>query len=420
MKKLMLGLMIAFASNVAMAEMISKVMIDGFGYTLDTESETATIIGYTGTPTKIDVGEVEWDGRKYAVTMIGRMAFSGCSSLTEISLSNATTIGSSAFSDCPLSSVSLPSATTIGGSAFRNCPLTSVLLPNVISIEQAAFYGCKTLTSVSLPSATTIGIGAFEACDLLKSISLPKATTFGQQALSKCSSLTSVSFPNALLIGDLVFGNCDLLTSVSLPSATTIGKNAFYGCKMLASVSLPSATTIGQYAFYVFQGTSLSVLFVNAEMKSGIEKNGRSYYSIPENATIIDVFLPKDVVENARYETLLKSGDTVLDEDFYKSSCLVWGLAPKEKPQVIQNDEIVVKKESIAAPSAGTVKVEDNKVQLGVTVLKTSDLTAEKKEWGEVTLTADDVKVVDGKIVISVPVDSASGFMVIQTKDAAK
>lgn len=61
---------------------------------------------------------------------------------------------------------------------------------------------------------------------------------------------------------------------------------------------------------------------------------------------------------------------------------------------------------------------EDGKVQLGVTVLKTSDLTVEKKNWDEVTLTANDVKVVDGKIVISGPVDSASGYMVIQTKDA--
>ena len=120
-------------------------------------------------------------------------------------------------------------------------------------------------------------------------------------------------------------------------------------------------------------------------------------------------------------------------------SCEYYGVTPQTKPetpytpsaddfkvvskdaQVVQTDEIAVKKESIAAPSAGTVKVEDNKVKLGVTVLKTSDLTAEKKEWNPVKLTKADIDVdADGNIIVNVPVDSSSGFMVIQTKDAAK
>ena len=154
--------------------------------------------------------------------------------------------------------------------------------------------------------------------------------------------------------------------------------------------------------------------------------------------------LEEDEVRQAEWEaettitvsTALKSGGKTLDKGEYEYACEFYGVEVKTEPtaedykfvpegsvvvpeeQVIRSDEIAVKKESIAAPSAGTVKVEDNKVQLGVTVLKTSDLTAEKKVWGEVTLSADDVKVVDGKIVISVPVDSQSGFMILQSGDA--
>lgn len=303
MKKLMLGLLIAFAVTAEAA-----VTIDGFKYELNTGNKTASLTGYEGSPTKVDVSEVEWGGERYTVTSVGVSAFDGCSSLA---------------------SVELPNATMIGGSAFEGCPLTSVSLPNATTIELGAFHGCSSLASVSLPLVTAIGASAFLSCN------------------------------------------------------------------------------------------ALSSLVVNVEMKSAIETNGRPYYGISSGTTITYYDgLPYSIVKAAEYEMALRSGDILLDTDEYKRACEVFGITPKTEPQVVGADEIAVKKESIQSPSAGTVTVEANKVQLGVTILKTSDLTAEKKDWGEVTLTADDVKVVDGKIVISVPVDSASGFMILQSKDA--
>ena len=133
----------------------------------------------------------------------------------------------------------------------------------------------------------------------------------------------------------------------------------------------------------------------------------------------------KEQVEQMTWEVgavAAKCDGKTINEADYLYACACYGLTAKPKPmdpKLVQEDEIAVKKESIAAPSAGTVKVEDGKVQLGVAVLKTSDLTAEKKGWSKVKLTKDDIDVdADGNIIVNVPVDSQSGFMVIQTKDA--
>ena len=58
-------------------------------------------------------------------------------------------------------------------------------------------------------------------------------------------------------------------------------------------------------------------------------------------------------------------------------------------------------------------------VTLGVTVNTNGDLTAEMKRWQPVELKGENVKVENGKIVITIPVDSQSGFMILQSGDAS-
>ena len=127
------------------------------------------------------------------VTSIGNYAFSGCSSLTDITLpSSVTSIKSCAFYKCSqLASIEIPSSvTSIGNSAFRNCTvLTSITIPeSVTSIGDSAFRNCTGLTSITIPdSVTSIGYAAFSDCSSLKIISLSckstlKKSDFGEQA----------------------------------------------------------------------------------------------------------------------------------------------------------------------------------------------------------------------------------------------
>ena len=87
---------------------------------------------------------------------IGDYAFSGCDSLTGITLPDSiTSIGSLAFSGCSsLINVTLPdSITSIGDSAFWGCSsLTSVTLPDSLaSIGYSAFYNCSPSLVITVP-----------------------------------------------------------------------------------------------------------------------------------------------------------------------------------------------------------------------------------------------------------------------------
>ena len=57
-------------------------------------------------------------------------------------------------------------------------------------------------------------------------------------------------------------------------------------------------------------------------------------------------------------------------------------------------------------------------MNVSVTVNTNGDLTAETKDWQPVELKGENVKVENGKIVITVPVSSQSGFMILQPGDA--
>ena len=195
MKTILVGLWTALASNLAMA--MYGVSIDGIDYNLNRESYTAELISYNGPQVvSLYVGKVVYDGQTYTVTSIADYAFAftyGAQSLRSISLPFVKTIGKGVFASS-LQEVSLPSATSIGDDAFCYCSeLKEISLPSVSSIGKGAFACCSSLTKVLLPSVISIERQAFYGCSKLEMLSLPNGMSLTKCPMTCANSICGIS-----------------------------------------------------------------------------------------------------------------------------------------------------------------------------------------------------------------------------------
>ncbi len=234
-----------------------------------------------------------------SVTSISSGVFSGCSSLTEITLpfigDSAKTssdkyqyplgyiFGTSSYaggvatkqyyygssmSDTTCNTyyipASLKSVTVVGGNvlhgAFYNCnSLASVTIPDgVRSIGSSAFYNCSGLTSVTIGnSVTSIGNYAFQGCSGLTNITIGKnVTTIDNSTFEDCSALREIHYN-----GDLT-GWCNINGIDNLMKCSSSTKSLYIdGAKIEGNLVIPDGvTSIGSYAFYNCSGlTSITI-----------------------------------------------------------------------------------------------------------------------------------------------------------------
>ncbi len=139
------------------------IEVDGFGFILNGDSKGYTLVSAERDKAII----IPATCKELPVTAIGNSAFSGCSTLTSITIPDSvTSIGIYAFNGCSsLTSITIPDGvTSIGNRAFEYCSsLASITIPDgVTSISYQAFIGCSSLTSITIGNGvTSINWGAF-------------------------------------------------------------------------------------------------------------------------------------------------------------------------------------------------------------------------------------------------------------------
>ena len=280
----------AFAADTAAPTGTAIVNGCEYDYKINTADGTATITKFRAPDDhgSYDITIPTAFGR-FPVTDIGDYAFSGCHSLTTLSLGeNIKTIGSYAFYDCTqiTGSVTIPqSVTSIGKSAFEDCSnLDSLTIKGVAtSIGAYAFGSCTSLTSLSLVgSFQTIGDYAFVSCGMT-SLTIDATITSIEKYAFSSRSLTSLSLTgNVQKIGDYAFYSCSSLKTVTLPkSLTSIGAYAFDSCTSLDSIEIPGTVTeIGDFAFHLSGLTSVKI-------DEGVQSTGvHMFYDCDNLATV--------------------------------------------------------------------------------------------------------------------------------------
>lgn len=251
-------------------------------------------------------------------------AFSNCTSLKNISLPLVTNIEQSAFNGCTsLSSFTLPTnSVTIGNAVFNNCTSLTTInnFINVTSIGNFAFNGCKAL-NVQIPTKLIdIGEFAFSGAGF-RNITIPASVTFmGKNAFSNCTSLSTVYIYTSV-IGDYAFSGCTSLSSFTIYSAlnTIIGNAAFEKCTALTNITIPvSVIEIGSYAFSGCTGIR-TFTFTSV---SRVERIGERAF---ENCTALTrITIPKSVIYIGAYafwnwKTVTLSQTVVLEDGIVKT-----------------------------------------------------------------------------------------------------
>ena len=142
-------------------------------------------------------------------TLIGKHAFTGCTSLTSLTL--------------------CPDIQTIGDYAFDVTSLKTVTLPkNLTSIGEYAFACCSELESITIPEKVkTINPKTFADCSKLEYIILPAGLTTFDDSLENCRPECVIYYKDYKTAADALRDN-----NVVLQNDILAGHNFLYLCKV--------------------------------------------------------------------------------------------------------------------------------------------------------------------------------------------
>ncbi len=238
---------------------LAPFTIGDFVYRLGEPNGYATVIGYIGDNTEIEVpGSIEDEkGINHTVIAAADGLFGENTNITKVTLPESLIhLGKDMFYTCTkLQLVTISkNVTVLPERCFKNCyELVDVAIIDdetgkVKEIKDACFQYCSKAEFSSLPSTVEIlGNQTFQGCEKLTSVSLPNIKSAGTECFRSCSNLNKITIPSTWeVIGKGCFEACEALTTVD----TTDGKNsqlrilsvdAFRGCHNLVDITIPDA-----------------------------------------------------------------------------------------------------------------------------------------------------------------------------------
>ena len=177
----------------------------------------------------------------------------------------------------------------------------------VTSIDWHTFSGCTSLTEITLPGTfTSIGNSAFRGCTSLKTINIPQnVTSISRCAFSGCTSLETINLPdNITSIGHTAFYNCSSLKTINIPqNVRSIGYGAFSGCTSLTTINIPdSVTRIDRKAFS--DCTSLARIEISDPNKNIFHGQSLLHFALEESNSILAINTLLDHGNNIKCQSL--------------------------------------------------------------------------------------------------------------------
>lgn len=309
MRRLLILLLLLQTTLIASAY---DIEVNGIFFNLTSDSTVAvTYLDFIRMNEDYYIGDVvvpasiNYKGKKYAVTAIGKKAFRGSSYLKSVFLpSSIITIEDDAFGNCPaLVSVEISEGVKELGDAFANSDrLQSIVIPSTVTRINSRFIMscqtrkeviCKPLTPPTITADSPINDYDYNKCTLIvpkESIEAYRAAD-GWNLFNKIAGytvdkknggmnlemafaeftenglkymVTSESQKEVMLYGydgEKPTGELTIPAKVKGYAVTSIGGRVFEHCKDLTMVTIPnSVTSVGYHAFLCCSGlTSIEI-----------------------------------------------------------------------------------------------------------------------------------------------------------------
>lgn len=174
------------------------------------------------------------------VSRIGTKAFQYSTTLNKLYLPNVADMFDYAFANSSIKDIYCPELVETATSIFESSNIETFTANKLRYVAQYMFSNCSSLTYVSMTNATTIFHNAFSCCKNLEVVDIPQVMNIYDSAFMNCYKLQIDSLPELVNIGHSAFRECDSIVEMHLPKLESIGTKTFSDCDNLTTIYAPS------------------------------------------------------------------------------------------------------------------------------------------------------------------------------------